>query len=69
MGNVPGLLVEDEGDVLHLRVPAELADDLIAAGHARVSRKPRGSFLEWMVSGANGAAVWIAILHTPATIQ
>lgn len=54
---------------LHILVPEDLARALIDEGFARRASKPRGTIIEWAVSGAAEVSVWVTILQTPAMIQ
>lgn len=54
---------------MHILIPEDLARDLIENRYARAAGRPRGGVLEWVISGASHASVWVTILQTPATVH
>lgn len=56
--------------MIHLVVPAELADELVASGVGRVRpAKPRGTLIELVVVGATTMATCVTILQGPETVS
>lgn len=54
--------------MLSVKVPEDLAKDLVSHGLARPTTKPRGTAFEWLISEAGNISIWITLLQTPTTI-